>query len=106
MNEPESTIQLNPQKELTISNFILRPNGLEAVGNPTFEDWLKCGDFIKQSARSIHFLLGDWLNYGELKWGEKYKEAIELTGFDYQTLRHDKWIASRVDPSRRRENLA
>ena len=38
----------------------------------------------------MHFWIGDWLNYGERKWGEKYKEALEKTGYDYQTLRNDK----------------
>ena len=37
--------------------------------------------------------------------GERYAQAIEETGFEYKTLRDDKWVASRIDLSRRRDKL-
>lgn len=80
--------------------------GLRAVGNPSFEEWLRVGEFLKNANGAVHFWIGDWLNYGERQWGEMYTQAIDETGYSYGTLANDKWVASRIEPSRRRENLS
>ncbi len=92
--------------KIEFKSFRLTSTKLEAIGDPTFEEWLEVGKFMHQAGKSLHFWLGDWLNLGERKWGEKYKEAIALTGFDYQTLRNDKWVARQVDLSVRKDNLS
>src|SRR5262249_36589342 len=33
-------------------------------------------------------------------------QAVEETGYDYQTLRDDAWVAGAIDLSRRRDNLS
>lgn len=93
-------------KETIYASFVLRNSGLEPLGTPSLEQWLECGKFLRKAKGSVHFWIGDWLNYGERKWGEKYLEAIEVTGYDYQTLRDDKWVSARIDLSRRRDNLS
>jgi DNA modification methylase len=87
-------------------SFAIHSTGITPIGNPTFDEWLACGKFIGNADRSVHFWVGDWLNYGEAKWGEMYEKAIQETGFDYQTLMDDKWVASRVKFSSRKENLS
>lgn len=98
-------IALTENKEIVYASFILRSSWLEPVGLPSLEQWQECGAFLKKAKGAVHFWIGDWLNYGEKRWGEKYLEAIEATGYDYGTLRNDKWIAARVDLSRRRDKL-
>ncbi len=99
-------IKLTKNKEIIYASFILKGNGLEPVGTPDFEQWIECGKFINRARGAVHFWIGDWLNYGERQWGEKYLEAIKTTGYQYQTLADDKWVAARVHFSRRRENLS
>lgn len=94
------------QKEVTFSSFRMTRMGLEPIGEPTFDQWIRCGEFIKNANGAVHFWIGDWMNYGEQKWGEMYTQAIDETGYSYGTLANDKWVASRVDPSRRREHLS
>lgn len=94
------------EKDLVVSSFRLHKNGLEAIGNPTFEQWVACGNFVKSANGAVHFWIGDWLNYGERQFGETYAQAIDETGYDYGTLANDKWVASRIEKSRRRENLS
>ena len=94
------------QNEMEISSFKLLKNGLEAIGNPSFEEWMKAGDWIKQCHGAVHFWIGDWLNYGESKYGETYTQAMDTTGYDYQTLSNDKWVANRIGLSRRRDDLS
>lgn len=93
-------------QKIQFKSFILHENGLEIAGDPSFEEWIECGNFIKRARGAVHFWIGDWLNYGERKWGEKYKEAIQQTGFDYSTLRDDKWVTSQIPPERRKEALS
>ncbi len=92
-------------QELVFSSFKMSKNGLEAVGEPTFDEWLKAGEFLTNANGAVHFWIGYWLNYGEHKFGETYAQAIDETGYSYGTLANDKWVASRVDQSRRREGL-
>lgn len=89
------------------ASFAFHKTGIEPIGAPTFEEWVSCGQIIGNADRGVHFWIGDWLNFGEMgEWGKMYEEAIEQTGFDYQTLKKDKWVASRVQLVRRRTNLS
>lgn len=92
--------------ELVYSGFKLLKNGLEAIGQPTFEQWSECGEFIKKSNSAMNFWIGDWLNYGKAKYGETYSQAIHETDFEYGTLANAKYVSSKIEPSRRRENLS
>ena len=98
-------VALTENKEVVYASFILHKNGIKAAGEPSFEEWLQCGEFINRAKGSVHFWIGDWLNYGEFRWGDKYLEAVKATGYDINTLRNDKWVASKVELSRRRDNL-
>ena len=87
------------------ATFVPTRLGLVVTGNPTVKEWGDFGSQIKAVEGAIQWLIGDWLNYGELHYGEKYKEAIEKTGYDYGTLRDEKWIAGRFEVSRRHDNI-
>jgi hypothetical protein len=50
--------------------------------------------------------LGDWIRYGNEKFGEKYSRATTITGYDRQTLMNMVYVASHFEISRRRENLS
>jgi hypothetical protein len=50
--------------------------------------------------------LQDWLAFGQMKSGRRYKQGIALTGLDYQTLRNYALVARRFELSRRRDNLS
>lgn len=86
MSNNASSITLTEEKDIIYSGFKLHKNGLQAIGNPTFEQWQECGEFIKKSNGAVHFWIGDWLNYGEQKWGEMYTQVLDETGFDYGIL--------------------
>lgn len=85
--------------------FNLIPHGLCFHAKPSFEEWLSVGSFLMQLGRSISFQLGDWLNYGQAMWGEKYTEGMALTGRAYQTLANYAYIASKVSHSEREPRL-
>lgn len=71
----------------------------------TFEEWERVGNSLQQMQRSILWWVGDWLNFGDLKYGEKYAQAIEGTGYSYQALADAAYVCRNIDASLRREIL-
>jgi hypothetical protein len=56
-------------------------------------------------SRVSNWWIGDWLQYGATKWGEKYVEAARMTGYDVKTLRNISYVARAFPLSRRRDTL-
>lgn len=69
-------------------------------------EWAEAGRRIGSVGRNIQWLLGDWIAYGNLKFGERYARAAKITGYDPQTLMNMVYVATRFSISRRRENLS
>ncbi len=83
-----SPVAWAPRKELDIS------------------EWASVGRRIGVVGRSVQWLLGDWIAYGNAKFGERYSRASKITGYDTQTLMNMVYVASRFAISRRREMLS
>jgi hypothetical protein len=71
-----------------------------------YEIWSALGPRIAARANASRWWLGDWVVFGERRYGHRYHVAIQATGLDYQTLRNYAVVARRFDPSRRRDNLS
>lgn len=56
--------------------------------------------------RGVGWWLGDWLNFGNAAFGEKYRRAARVTGYDVQTLMNMAYVAARFPAERRRERLS
>jgi hypothetical protein len=67
--------------------------------------WLASGRRLGSIGRGSRWWLGDWILYGTSRWGEHYKEAARITGFDAVRLREMGRIADRFDLSMRRDKL-
>lgn len=68
--------------------------------------WQQAGEALKTIEGSVMWWLGDWLNYGERVYGETYSQALDATDYSYGTLSTAKWVAKKVEFSRRIENLS
>jgi hypothetical protein len=69
-------------------------------------EWAAAGRRIGAVGRCIQWLLGDWIAYGNAKFGERYARTAKITGYDTQTLMNMVYVASRFPISRRREELS
>lgn len=87
-------------KKYTISRA-----GLDIHAELTFEEWQALGIELAPVAKSIGFIIGDWINYGDGRYGEKYTEALKLTGLSLATLQEYAYVARRVETSVRTEVL-
>lgn len=98
-NEKDYLFQVN-RKAVTKRNTLLIPRGVE------IEEWRSLGRQINVISDSSSWWLGDWLIYGQAEYPNRYKQAIEETSLDYQTLRNYAWVARRFCPERRRSALS
>ena len=69
-------------------------------------EWSAVGRRFGEIGRCSQWWLGDWIHYGNAKFGERYSRAVKLTGYDVQSLMNMVYVASRFEISRRRENLS
>jgi hypothetical protein len=95
------------QEPFVYANFRCDKRGLTAVGSPTAAEWAHCLDHLMHGEENVHFWIGDLLLYGESQWGEMdVQQMVEASGYDYKTLGKFKWVASRIEASRRRLHLS
>jgi hypothetical protein len=69
-------------------------------------EWLHQGKRLGSIGRGSSWWIGDWINYGNTRFGEKYSRAAQITGYDAQSLMNMAYVAARFEISRRRENLS
>ncbi|OIJ87333.1 regulator [Streptomyces sp. MUSC 14] len=85
----------------------VRKSGMLFPQNLPERSWERIGTDLRELVNSSAWWLADWLIYGETTYGwRRYKEAIERTGLDYQTLRNYAWVARRFEHHRRRDALS
>lgn len=63
--------------------------------NMSEAEWRTLGDQLGRVSRASAWWIGDWINYGSARWGEKYEEAEALTGLSYQYLARCSAVAKR-----------
>ncbi len=90
------------------SAYRISPVGIEFLRELDQQAWSELGAKLGKAGRSIGFLIGDWLNYGEGKgeWGNAYENAMRITGLDNQTLRHYSSVSKKVQLCMRMHNLS
>ncbi|HPA19503.1 MAG TPA: hypothetical protein PLU30_17280 [Verrucomicrobiae bacterium] len=100
------------------------PLGLQIRGELSFAEWKRLAPKIGQALRSCAFVVGDWLVYGEERFGdqpllpgidpgpsrtvsrEQYDAAHAATGIDEAVLANYAYVARNVPRSMRRESLS
>ncbi|MFJ1708959.1 LmbU family transcriptional regulator [Kitasatospora sp. NPDC088346] len=68
--------------------------------------WMRVGSQLHTIASSSAWWAGDWLIYGARSYPDRYRQAVERTSLDYQTLRNYAWVARKFEVSRRRDELS
>jgi hypothetical protein len=69
-------------------------------------EWSRAGHQLGVMDRCSPWWIGDWIRYGNAKFGERYSRAAKISGYDIQTLMNRVYVASHFEISRRRENLS
>lgn len=72
----------------------------------TIEEWGNIGNSLKRFHKANKWWIGDWLNFGEGKYGEMFSQAMDKTELDYQTLQDYKYVSGSIELSVRNNNLS
>jgi hypothetical protein len=83
-----------------------KPKSLQLPEHVSMEKWCQIGRQLAALSEASAWWLGDWLVYGEVRFPERYRQALSDTALEYQTLRNYAWVARRFSLSRRREGLS
>lgn len=91
------------QSDLVIynqNNVYFDETGMHAPDHLSYPEWEEIGCNLgavnRRSNLAFMWGWGDWLNYGERKYGEAYSQALEITGLAPGTLANYKWVVSRI----------
>lgn len=102
----EQRVAVAQEKESLVLTAAYNETSLSLQAGLSYEEWESEGHVLSQMTRCLAWWWGDWLNYGESNYGEAYSQAITLTGKDYSTVSHWKWVADKVEVWRRRQSLS
>jgi hypothetical protein len=69
-------------------------------------DWVEQGRWLGALGRASGWWIGDWLRYGNARYGDKYAPTAAATGYDVQSLMNMAYVAGRFEVPRRREGLS
>lgn len=72
----------------------------------SYERWEALGATLATFAKGIQWYVGDWLIYGEIRFADRYTQAMDSTGMEYQTLANWTHVARCVPPIVRRPELS
>ena len=81
------------------------PTSLEIPPDLEYDDWRVLGATLLAMHRGIQWWIGDWIRFGEHKYGEKYSQAMDTTEIDYGVLRNYVWVAEKFPASLRNDAL-
>jgi hypothetical protein len=95
----------------------ISPVGLQITNELGFDEWCELATSIGHASRSIGFIVGDWLVYGQNLFGpegaperrvssEAYDMAIISTGLDLSTLQNYAYVSRNMPFSLRNERLS
>ena len=75
-------------------------------GQLTVADWVRQGRWLGSLGRGSGWWIGDWIRYGNARYGERYGRAAQATRYDVHSLRNMAYVSGRFDMPRRREALS
>lgn len=71
----------------------------------SFRRYEAVGVALGRAHRNVAWKIGDWINFGEKRYRERYAQAINATNLRYETLMNYASIARKVPRERRRAEL-
>lgn len=108
---------MNAQIILPSPKVSISPVGMQIASELSFEEWSELATHIGRAARSVAFIVGDWLVYGQSLFGTdgfpdkqvdpaSYEVAIVATGLDRSTLQNYAYVSRSIPYSLRSERLS
>ena len=84
----------------------LSPTGWEPPKDLTYEQWEGTGIVFRVFEKATQWALGDWDRIGEQLFGEDASQALDAADYENKSFRNMRWVAGKIEMSRRRDNLS
>ncbi len=80
----------------------MKPTELLTIpASMSWEQWTARVRQVGQLRYGLPWYIGDLLNVGEERWGDRCWQEINELGYNLQSCRNFKWVASRIGPDER-----
>lgn len=89
----------------TIAGVELTETSINFSAELDYDDWIQFVEQLVRVEASVQWWIGDMLVYGEQLYGERYTQAMNLTGKAPGTVANWEWVCSRIPRSRRRSDV-
>lgn len=86
-------------------NYSFTPTGIDFDETLSHPEWDDLGKKLTSMTKILGIYVGDWINFGEKAYGEKYKEALVTSGIPYNTLKNYASVSKRVKLALREKSL-
>lgn len=106
MTEENAVVETETLPALAWFGAVISAVGMQFTTETTQEEWEFQGAKIALYERGRQWAIGDWLNFGEARWGEMYVQAASLFHLNEQTLMNLKYVASRFPLERRHPKVS
>jgi hypothetical protein len=80
--------------------------GMSFTADVRFAEWEQLGRRLGRAHSAVQWWIGDWLVFGEARFGEMYEQALQETGRSRGGLMNLKSVAKQLQPSVRRSDLS
>ncbi len=88
------------------SSILVSDVGITFLKDLEFDDWYKLMQTLQRLETAFQFGIGDALNYGQTQYGEKYSQAMDATGYAYQSLANWAWVSGSIPHHNRVSGLS
>lgn len=87
-------------------HVVVSTTGISFTGDLPYEHWELLMGTLSRMEVAAQWAIGDALNYGSSKYGEKYTQAMESTGHTYQALANYAWVSRAIPMEARNPHLS
>lgn len=103
MNELATT-----QNDIVLPAHQFTPVGWQSLNGLSYEEWHEVGRGLARVGGAVNWWIGDWIEYGQHRYGEKYAQALELFDglYEYDTLKRITWVSRSVQMCLRKHRLS
>lgn len=85
--------------------FLFTKTGIVLTRSDEYDEWAGAAEWAQDMDEALQFCIGDLIEHGEHKYGEKYSQVLRATGYAEQTAKNITRVTRAIPPERRRPDL-
>jgi len=78
----------------------LKPTGLVLPEDLSYDDWIEIAPKLRYLNNAMLWAWGDYIRFGERRYGEMYSQALEESDYANGTLRNASYVCGQFELSR------